>query len=117
MGEDERQVGEAVDGGERTPEQIEADIERTRREMGDTVAAVAEKADVKAQAKTKVEETKARINDKKDEVLHRTREAAPSSAGDGADRVARVARDNRRPLVIGGAVLVAFVLGRMSGRD
>jgi hypothetical protein len=117
MGEDERQVGEAVDGAERTPEQIQADIERTRREMGDTVAAVAEKADVKAQAKTKVEETKARINDKKDEVLHRTREAAPDSAAEGADKAARVARDNRRPLVIGGAVLIAFVLGRMSGRE
>ena len=117
MGEDERQVGEAVDTEERTPEQIEADIERTRREMGETVAAVAEKADVKAQAKSKVEETKARITDKKDEVLHRTREAAPDSAGEGADTVARVARDNRRPLIIGGAVLVAFLLGRASGRE
>jgi len=116
MGEDERQVGEAVDDGQRSPEQIEADIERTRREMGDTVAAVAEKADVKAQAKSKVEDTKARINDKKDEVLHRTREAAPDSAGEGAERAARVARDNRRALVIGGAILLAFALGRMSAR-
>jgi hypothetical protein len=117
MGEDERQVGETVDAGERTPEQIEADIERTRREMGDTVAAVAEKADVKAQAKNKVEETRARITEKKDEVLHRTRSAAPDSAGEGAAKAAQVARENRRPLVIGGAVLVAFVLGRISGRE
>lgn len=116
MGEDERQVGETVDAGPRTPEQIEADIERTRREMGDTVAAVAEKADVKAQARSKVEETKARITEKKDEVLHRTREAAPDSAGEGAEKAARVARDNRRPLVVGGAVLAAFALGRMSAK-
>jgi hypothetical protein len=109
MGEDPRQVGEAVDEEPRTPEQIEADIERTRREMGDTVAAVAEKADVKAQAKSKVEETKARIREK-------AQSAAPSSAGDGAGKVATAAKDNRRALIIGGAVLVAFLLGRSTGR-
>jgi ElaB/YqjD/DUF883 family membrane-anchored ribosome-binding protein len=117
VGEDERQVREAVAADERTPEQIQADIERTRREMGDTVAAVAEKADVKTQAKTKIQDARARLTGKKDEVLSRTREAAPDSAGEGADKVARVARDNRRPLAIGGAVLAAFLLGRMSGRE
>jgi ElaB/YqjD/DUF883 family membrane-anchored ribosome-binding protein len=118
MGEDTRQDGEAVETEQRTPEEIEADIERTRRELGDTVAAVAEKADVKAQAKQKVDEAKARITDKKDDVLHKTRDAAPSSAGDGADKVARVANENRRVLIIGGAVLVAFLLGRAAaGRE
>jgi ElaB/YqjD/DUF883 family membrane-anchored ribosome-binding protein len=122
MGEDPSEDRAAVAAGEtaeqRTPEEIEADIERTRREMGDTVAAVAEKADVKAQAKSKVDEAKARLADKKDDVLHRTREAAPNSAGDGADKVARVASENRRPLIIGGAVLIAFLLGRAAaGRD
>jgi ElaB/YqjD/DUF883 family membrane-anchored ribosome-binding protein len=116
MGEDEREVGSPV-ADERTPEQIEADIERTRREMGDTVAAVAEKADVKAQAKTKVEETRARLTEKKDEMLHRTRAAAPDSAGEGADKVAHAARENQRVLAIGGAVLVAFLLGRASRKD
>ena len=61
MGEDPREDGQAVETEQRTPEQIEADIERTRREMGDTVAAVAEKADVKGQAKAKVEDAKARL--------------------------------------------------------
>ena len=107
MGQDPRQDSEAVETEDRTPEQIEADIERTRRELGDTVAAVAEKADVKAQAKAKVEDTKARLRAK-----------APSSAGEGAGTVGRVASENRRPLVIGGAVLVAFLLGRAAaGRD
>ena len=117
MGEDPRQDGEAVGAEPRTPEEIEADIERTRRELGDTVAAVAEKADVKGQAKAKVEDAKARIAGKKDDVLHRTREAAPDSAGDGADKVARVARDNRRALIIGGAVLAAFLFGRASAKE
>jgi ElaB/YqjD/DUF883 family membrane-anchored ribosome-binding protein len=121
MGEDPSQDRAAVEAGaetdQRTPEQIEADIERTRRDLGDTVAAVAEKADVKAQAKSKVDEAKARLADKKDDVLHRSREAAPDSAGDGAEKVARVASENRRPLIIGGAVLVAFLLGRAAGRE
>jgi ElaB/YqjD/DUF883 family membrane-anchored ribosome-binding protein len=117
MGQDEREVGETLAAEERTPEQIEADIERTRREMGDTVAAVAEKADVKAQAKAKVDETRARVLGKKDEMLNRTRAAAPGSAGDGAEKVARTARENRRLLAIGGAVLAAFVLGRKSRQE
>jgi ElaB/YqjD/DUF883 family membrane-anchored ribosome-binding protein len=121
MGEDPSEDRAAVEAGaeteQRTPEQIEADIERTRRELGDTVAAVAEKADVKAQAKQKVDEAKARLTDKKDDVLHRSREAAPDSAGDGAEKVARVASENRRPLIIAGAVLVAFLLGRAAGRE
>jgi ElaB/YqjD/DUF883 family membrane-anchored ribosome-binding protein len=117
MGEDERQVGETVTTDQRTPEQIEADIERTRRELGDTVAAVAQKADVKAQAKARVDETRARITGKKDEVLSRTKAAAPDSASEGATKVAHVARDNRRTLVIGGAVALAFLLGRSSARD
>lgn len=104
MGEDPREDRQAVDTAERTPEQIEAEIEQTRRDLGDTVAAVAEKADVKAQAKAKVEDAKARLRAK-----------APSSAGDGASQVGRVASENRRPLVIGGAVLVAFLLGRAAG--
>ena len=109
MGEDPRQDGEAVDTEPRTPEQIEADIERTRRDMGDTVAAVAEKADVKAQAKQKVDEAKARVKQKVDS-------AKPESAGDGAGKAGQLASEHRRELVIGGAVLVAFLLGRASGR-
>jgi len=110
MGEDPRQDGEAVASEPRSPDQIEADIERTRRDMGDTVAAVAEKADVKTQAKLKVEEAKARVKEK-------VGSAAPESAGDGAGKVGKAASEHRRELVIGGAVLVAFLLGRASGRD
>lgn len=109
MGEDPSQVGETVENEPRTPEEIEADIDRTRRDMGDTVAAVAEKADVKAQAKLKVEEAKARVKERVDA-------AKPDSAGDGAGKAGRLASEHRRELVIGGAVLFAFLLGRASGR-
>jgi uncharacterized membrane protein len=53
---------------ERTPEEIQGDIEQTRRELGDTAAALAEKADPKKQAKRKVSEVKAKASAKKDEV-------------------------------------------------
>ena len=49
----------ATDNGDPSPEQIEAEIEETREELGETVAALAEKADVKKQAKQKAEEIKA----------------------------------------------------------
>ena len=107
MGEDTRQDGEAVESEQRSPEEIEADIERTRRDLGDTVAAVAEKADVKAQAKLKVDEAKARVKEK-------VGSAKPESAGDGASQAGQFASDHRRELIIGGAVLVAFLLGRTS---
>lgn len=35
----------------RTPEEIRSDIDQTREELGETVAAVADKADLKKQAK------------------------------------------------------------------
>jgi Protein of unknown function (DUF3618) len=37
-------------------DQIRSDIDQTREELGETVAAVADKADVKKQAKAKVHE-------------------------------------------------------------
>ena len=107
MGEDPRQDGEAVDAEPRTPEEIESDIERTRRDLGDTVAAVAEKADVKTQAKLKVDEAKARVKEK-------VGSAKPESAGDGAGKAGAFASEHQRELVIGGAVFLAFLFGRAS---
>ena len=45
----------------RTPDEIRKDIEHTREELADTAAALADKADVKARAHEKVEETKAKV--------------------------------------------------------
>ena len=68
MGEDPgaistRAVNEsgAAPGSQQPPEdpaQLRDDIERTRQDLGDTVAALAEKTDVKARAKEKVAEVK-----------------------------------------------------------
>jgi hypothetical protein len=45
----------------RDPEQIQQEIEATRQELGDTVEALAAKADVKAIAHEKIESTKASV--------------------------------------------------------
>jgi ElaB/YqjD/DUF883 family membrane-anchored ribosome-binding protein len=123
MGEDERTASspvgaEAVDAqagdqGPRDPDEIRSDIEETRRELGDTVAAVAEKADVKAQAKSKVDDVKQRVTGKKDEFADRAKQAAPESGGQAAEQAKSLARENRTTLIVACAVVAGFVLGRM----
>jgi hypothetical protein len=86
MDEATRTSRPALDDGQapaRSPEEIRADIERTRRELGDTVEAVVEKADLKAQAKARAEEVKDR------------------------------AKRNPLPLAAGIAVVTGFVLWRV----
>ncbi len=58
MGEDPGTVGAPV-GAAKDPEQIRAEIEATREELGDTVEALAAKADVKKHARERIERTKA----------------------------------------------------------
>ena len=41
---------------QKTPEEIQAEIDTTREDLGDTAEALAGKADVKGQAKAKVDE-------------------------------------------------------------
>ena len=45
----------------REPEEIQRDIESTRADLGDTVQALAEKADVKAQAQRKLADVKGAV--------------------------------------------------------
>jgi hypothetical protein len=47
---------------QQTPEQIRAEIERTRRELGDTVDALSHKANVKEQARLKKDEVQERVS-------------------------------------------------------
>jgi ElaB/YqjD/DUF883 family membrane-anchored ribosome-binding protein len=121
MGEDERtagtsvEAGAAADAGPRDPDEIKRDIEQTRQELGDTVAAVAEKADVKGQAKAKVDEVKGRITDKKDEFADRAKEAAPESSGQAVEQASSFAREHRNELIIAGAVVAGFLVGRITG--
>jgi|1186.fasta_scaffold892861_1 hypothetical protein len=101
------EVTAADDGnGSRDPEQIREDIERTRQEVGETAAALAEKADVKAQARAKVDDVKERLH-----------QATPDSAGEAASTATSKARQYRTPLLVAGVALAAFLIGRATASD
>lgn len=101
MGQDASQGGAPVSA--RRPEEIRHEIEELREELGETVEALTAKADVKAQAREKVEEIKSGV-----------RERAPERVD--PDRVMAVAKGNRLPLAIGLALLLGFLIGRGRGR-
>jgi hypothetical protein len=113
---DRAQLGATFDGGSETrdPDEIRADIERTRRELGDTVAAVAEKADVKAHARAKVSEVKGRAAQRRDELAGRTRNAVPDSGAEAAAQARAAAKENRVPLIAAGAFCAGLLVGRLA---
>jgi hypothetical protein len=81
------------------PEVLREEIAQTREELGDTVAALSEKSDVKAQASAKADELKAKAQE--------------------VTETARVqARDNPMPFVFaaGGALVALVVLRKLRRR-
>jgi ElaB/YqjD/DUF883 family membrane-anchored ribosome-binding protein len=109
--------------GSRDPAQIREEIEETRSELGETVAAVAEKTDAKQQAQAKADELKSQAAEKAEEakakareVGEKAKEAAPESATEGVQQAQQLAQENPVPLVIGGAFLAGVVVGRLFSR-
>ena len=107
---------------DRTAQQIRQEIEQTRAELGDTVAALAAKTDVKGHAKQavdgaretvtgKVSEVKDNVTGKKDDFVSAAQAATPQSAGDAGHRVQAFIEQNPVALVAVGA----FALGWLSG--
>jgi len=109
-------AGNPAQPGGRSVEQIERDIEVTRADMGDTVEALAEKTDVKAQAQEKVTAAKTNVTETKEDLLGKAQAASPESARTAAAQVQQKTRENPLPVAVGAAVLVGFVLGRLSKR-
>ena len=132
------QTTAATPNEDRGPEEIRREIEHTREELGDTVAALAAKTDVKAQAQQGVEEAKQSVRDKVDEVKATAQEKvagarsaaqenAPESAqqaGQQAAQVAAQARDqaaqvvNENPIpAAAGALVAGLLLGYLLGKS
>lgn len=118
MDQDEGQGGTAVTNGaeQKTPEEIRAEIESTREELGDTAAALAAKTDVKARAKEKVEGVKQTVTQKT--------EALKSGNGDGGSagsaaltQVKTTAQQNPIPAAAIAAFVGGFVLGKLTSRS
>jgi ElaB/YqjD/DUF883 family membrane-anchored ribosome-binding protein len=99
------------------PEQIREEIEETRRELGDTVEALAAKADVKARMHDKVESTKESVAHKSEELFGKAREASPDSVTAGASQATQKARENPLPVAAIGAFVAGFLAGRLTKRD
>ena len=71
MGQDPGEVGtqQLDDESQKTPEQLRAEIEETRENLGDTVEALAAKTDIKTRARERADELKSSAILKKEELL------------------------------------------------
>jgi methyl-accepting chemotaxis protein len=78
-------------GGKPDVEALRAEIKRTRADLGETVQALAAKADVKARAKEQVEQTKQKVRAQAAETTEKVRDAALSAT----DRVRNAAAHAR----------------------
>lgn len=96
--------GQALD--QRSPDDIRREIAAVRGDLGNTVEALAAKADVKGRARERVEEIKTGAREK----ASGAREKAPRGAD--PERVVAVARQNPLPLAVGLALLAGFIIGR-----
>jgi hypothetical protein len=124
MGESQGPAGETV-GTERdrTPEQVREEIEQTRAELGDTVAELAAKTDVKAQAHRAVDNAKATVTGKarevkdsagakKEEITTTTRDAMPPSADAARRQLISRAQQHRLALVAAVALGTGILIGK-----
>ena len=93
-------------------ERLEQEIEQTREQLGDTVEALARKADIKAQAKQKLEDTKATMAEKKEQLLGKAKQTSPDAAASAASQASQKARENPVPLAVAGAFAAGFLAGR-----
>jgi ElaB/YqjD/DUF883 family membrane-anchored ribosome-binding protein len=114
MGEDSGAGRASVEPAD--PDEIRAAIEQTREELGETVAALSAKTDIKAQAKARIEETKAGLQEKREQITGKAREISPESAVAAASSATDTARRNPLPLAVAGAFVAGLVFGRLLAR-
>jgi ElaB/YqjD/DUF883 family membrane-anchored ribosome-binding protein len=97
----------------KSQEALRAEIAELRADLGDTVEALAARADVKAQLSAKAEETKAQVRERVEHGTTLVRQAADQGAARAKAEVARgrgvVARYSPWPQVAAAALAVAFV--------
>lgn len=99
-GSSDQQQGEAQEP--RSPEEIQAEIEQTRRELGDSVEALTAKLDVKTRAREKVDASRQQAADQ----LQSARRSVSGTAARGKDAVTDE-RGRLRPAVPATAGVIA----------
>ncbi|MFJ3202764.1 DUF3618 domain-containing protein [Streptomyces sp. NPDC086989] len=111
--------------GTPTPAELREQVEITRDELGQTVEALVDKTDIKAQAKEKAAAAKEQAAEKTAAVVDQisvtahhaaqlVKDTTPDPVLDKAGQIASVARANRKPLLVAGAALLVFLLVRRS---
>jgi hypothetical protein len=119
MGQDPGQGQSQLTDDQKSPEELRAEIEEVREDLGDTAAALAAKTDFKTRAREKADELKRTAAGKKDELLSK---AGPppsdgTSAGPGAlTRARTTARQNPVLVAAVGALIGGFAIGRLTRR-
>lgn len=119
MDEPERQAGPKIEvsssDGRKTPEEIRRGIEETRVHLGETVEALAEKADVRGQVTRRISLVGDTAGQRKDDLVEKVKHVSPESASSGAQHVA--ASVQRRPAPFAaGALAAGLLLGWLLGR-
>lgn len=94
------------------PDAIREEIEATRDQMGDTVDAIAYKADVPTRVKESIGEKRDRLKSQMSGVTSRANEATPGveDVKGGAKQAVGIAQENPLGLAIGG-VAIGFLAG------
>jgi hypothetical protein len=100
---------------EKSPEQLRAEIEDVREDLGDTAAALAAKTDVKTRAREKADEVKRTAAGKKDELLSKLNRSTPGETTTGGPSASmRIrAKAQQKPVLTAslGAFAGGFALG------
>lgn len=94
-------------GSDAGTDDLQADIERTREQLGNTVDALTQKLDVKSRAKEGVGEAKDSAAEAVGNARHKISDATSAVAG--SDAVQGVRERPVVPAVVAGVVLVAVV--------
>jgi ElaB/YqjD/DUF883 family membrane-anchored ribosome-binding protein len=102
-------------------DELRADIEHTRAELGETVQALAARVDVKARLQETADEARARVREGLQNAAGEARTAAaeaPERAQELASRTGRAVRRNPVPfvVVVGAAALIVLFLRRRRNR-
>jgi ElaB/YqjD/DUF883 family membrane-anchored ribosome-binding protein len=104
------------------PEQLREEIRATREELGETVEALAHKADLKARAQHRVDERKEQLRQRRQitkakatEIGEKVRQTSPAQAQGAVKRAQARARDHPVPTAAGG-LAVGLLIGRLIGR-
>lgn len=100
----------------KTPEQLRAEIELTRTQLGDTVAALAHRTDVKARAKERFAALRSGASQRKQELVARTRETTPDSAQAKGQQLTTTVKSKPVPFAAAGALAAGLLIGMLVAR-